>query len=190
MPRNHGLYLPPSNATQQHPIFQGDRSAWSRPQRCQLAGGGTLLETQLRTGVKDLSKSLASTQRLLANELQVNHDSIFFYCAENATNNIVSDSIISLLPPKTKSEPNEKEKRCSTVFFRAAVSYHPRNWCPPRHWRIDHPRHFWLWLLCLLRSNFTLPTTFSPALDDLFRSTRHFWLWLWLWLIRLWLICL
>ena len=55
MLRNHGLYLPPSNATQQHPIFQDDRSAWSRPQRYQLAGGGTLLETQLRTGVKDLT---------------------------------------------------------------------------------------------------------------------------------------
>jgi hypothetical protein len=55
MPRNHGLYLPPSNATQQYPIFQDDRSAWSRPQRYQLAGGGTLPETQLRTSVKDLS---------------------------------------------------------------------------------------------------------------------------------------
>ena len=40
---------------QQHPIFQDDRSVWSRPQRCQLAGGRTLLETQLRTGIKDLS---------------------------------------------------------------------------------------------------------------------------------------
>jgi hypothetical protein len=43
------------HASQQHPIFQDDRSAWSRLQRCQLAGGGKLLETQLRTGVKDLS---------------------------------------------------------------------------------------------------------------------------------------
>jgi hypothetical protein len=38
--------LPLSNVTQ-HPIFQDGRSAWSRPQRCQLAGGGTLPETQL-----------------------------------------------------------------------------------------------------------------------------------------------
>jgi hypothetical protein len=36
MPHNHGLYLPLSNATR-HPIFQVGRSAWSRPQRCQLA---------------------------------------------------------------------------------------------------------------------------------------------------------
>ncbi len=35
---NHRLYLLPSNAIQ-HSIFQDSRSAWSRPQRCQLAGG-------------------------------------------------------------------------------------------------------------------------------------------------------
>jgi hypothetical protein len=52
MPRNHGLYLP--NTTQQRPIFQDDRSAWSRTQRCQLAGG-RLLEMHLRTSVKGLS---------------------------------------------------------------------------------------------------------------------------------------
>jgi hypothetical protein len=46
--------------------------------------GGTLPETQLRTSVKDLS--LPSNQRLLANDLQANHNCIFFYCAENATN--------------------------------------------------------------------------------------------------------
>jgi hypothetical protein len=50
----HASYLPLSNATQ-HPIFQDGRSAWSRPQRCRLAGGGTLPETQLRTGVKELN---------------------------------------------------------------------------------------------------------------------------------------
>jgi hypothetical protein len=54
MPRKHRWYMPPSNAIQ-NPIFQDGRSAWSRPQRCQLAGGGKLLEMQVRTGVKDLS---------------------------------------------------------------------------------------------------------------------------------------
>jgi hypothetical protein len=78
---------------------------------------------------------------------------------------IVSD----FLPPKTKSEL--KEIRNDSLFFRATVSYHPRNWCRPRHWRIQ--RHFWLWLIC---SNLTLPTTFSPTVYDLFRNTRHFWL--------------
>lgn len=76
----------------------------------QLAGGGRCLETQLRTGVKDLSKSLASTQRLLANDLQAN-DSHTFYYAENATVRtlIVPDAIISLLPPKPQSELEERE---------------------------------------------------------------------------------
>jgi hypothetical protein len=75
----------------------------------------------------------------------------------------------------------------SNQIIRNLRSDHPRNWCPPWLWRFDHPRHFWLWLwlICLLRSTLTLPTTFSPAVYDLFRSTRHFWLWLCLWLICL-----
>jgi hypothetical protein len=51
---HHSTCLASTDYTQ-HPIFQDGRSTWSRPQRCQLAGGGTLLETQLRTSVKDLS---------------------------------------------------------------------------------------------------------------------------------------
>jgi hypothetical protein len=39
-------------------------------------------------------------------------------------------------------------------------------------------RYFWLWLICLWRSTLTLPTTFSPDVYSLFRSTRHFCLWL------------
>jgi hypothetical protein len=77
-------------------------------------------------------------QRLLANDLQANHNSIFFYCAEMLRTLLISD----ILPPKTKSEL--KEMRNDFLFFRATVLYLPRNWCPLLHWRIDHPRHFWL----------------------------------------------
>ena len=70
---------------------------------------------------------------------------------------IISD----FLPPKTKSEL--KETRNDSLFFRATVSYHPRNWCLPWHWRIHHPRHFWLWLICLFRSNLTLLTMISSS---------------------------
>ena len=50
----HSTYLATTDCTchlqmQDNNIrFSDDLSAWSRPQRCQLAGGGTLLEPQLR----------------------------------------------------------------------------------------------------------------------------------------------
>jgi hypothetical protein len=50
LPRNHTIVL-----AQHQLVFQDDCGAWPHPRRCQLAGGGTLLETQLRTGVKDTS---------------------------------------------------------------------------------------------------------------------------------------
>ena len=101
------------------------------------------------------------TQRLLANDCRRTITPSSSIAPSMSRTVIVSD----FLPPKTKSEL--KEMRNDPLFFRATVSYHPRNWCPPWHWHIDHPRHFWLWiwfwLICLSRSNLTLPITFSPA---------------------------
>jgi hypothetical protein len=64
----------------------------------------------------------------------------------------------------------------AAIYLRDLHLEHPRHWCPPWLWRFDHLCHFWLWLICLSRSNLTLPTTFSPTVYDLFRNTRHFWL--------------
>src|ERR1700709_2439252 len=67
--------------------------------------------------------------------------------------------------PKTKSEL--KETRNDSLFFRATVSYHLCNWCPPWLGRIQHPRHFqlslwlWLWLICLWCNTLTLSTGLS-----------------------------
>jgi hypothetical protein len=90
--------------------------------------------------------------------------SFFFIAPRMLRTLIISD----FLPSKTKSEL--KEMRNDFIFFRAIILYHPRNWCFSWPWRIDYPRHFWLWLIW--HSTLTLPITFSLAVYDLFRSTR------------------
>ena len=61
---------------------------------------------------------LASIQRLLANDLQANHNSIFFYCAENATN------INCIRFPASKNQIRTKgnEKRFSLLSYNSLIS--------------------------------------------------------------------
>ena len=98
--------------------------------------------------------SLASTQRLLADDLQANHNSSSSIAPRMLRTLIVSDCMIIgrdayTGTPASKKPIRTKGKRNDFLFFRATVSYHPRHWGLPWLWRFDHPRYFWLWLTCL-----------------------------------------